>query len=210
MNNANDIGLLIVLSGPSGAGKGTVNAKVLASLPSAQKAISVTTRQPRNNERDGIDYYFKTVAEYKQLLAEDALLETAQVYGNYYGTLKSEVLNRVQKGDDVILEIDIQGARQIKDSYPECIRIFIVPPSLEELKARLIGRNTETAEAISRRLSETLSEIAESKKYDYIIINDDIERASNDVITIINAEKLKTTRNQNLINKFIGEIGKND
>lgn len=208
MCNEINKGLLIVLSGPSGAGKGTVNASVRSKLSGLHKSVSVTTRAPRNGEIEGVHYYFKTVDEYEEMLKAGELLETASVYGNYYGTPKKEVLNKLGQGLDVILEIDIQGAHQIKSAYPECVRIFIVPPSIDELKARLIGRNTETPEAISRRMSETITEIAESQKYDYLVINDDVARATTDVITIINAEKRKTMRNQNLINRFLGETKK--
>lgn len=196
-------GLLIVLSGPSGVGKGTINAQVRSMMPSLQKSISVTTRSSRPNETNGVHYHFITQKRFEELVKENGLLEYAQVYQNYYGTPKKPVMEALDKGIDIILEIDIQGARQIKQAYNECVRIFITPPSIAELKNRLEIRGTESNEARNIRFAESTKEIQEAILYDYLIINDDVLTAAKSVTAIINAEKCKTSRNEDIINSLI-------
>lgn len=196
-------GLLIVISGPSGVGKGTINQRVRDLLPNLKKSVSVTTRPKRPNEIDGVHYHFISQAEFDNLIKNNGLLEYAKVYQNYYGTPKKPVLDALENGIDMIFELDIQGARLIKQAYDDCVRIFIAPPSIEELHNRLNNRGTETEEVKALRLSETKKELMEAKYYDYIVINNDIEKASKAVIDIINAEKLKTIRNEDIINKLI-------
>ncbi|HEY8389607.1 MAG TPA: guanylate kinase [Clostridia bacterium] len=196
-------GLLIVISGPSGVGKGTINQRVRDLLPNLKKSVSVTTRPKRPNEIDGVHYHFISQADFDNLIKNNGLLEYAKVYQNYYGTPKKPVLDALENGVDMIFELDIQGARLIKQAYDDCVRIFIAPPSIEELHNRLNNRGTETEEVKALRLSETKKELMEAKYYDYIVINNDIEKASKAVIDIINAEKLKTIRNEDIINKLI-------
>lgn len=196
-------GLLIVISGPSGVGKGTINQRVRYLLPNLKKSVSVTTRPKRPNEIDGVHYHFISQADFDNLIKNNGLLEYAKVYQNYYGTPKKPVLDALENGVDMIFELDIQGARLIKQAYDDCVRIFIAPPSIEELHNRLNNRGTETEEVKALRLSETKKELMEAKYYDYIVINNDIEKASKAVIDIINAEKLKTIRNEDIINKLI-------
>lgn len=196
-------GLLIVLSGPSGVGKGTINQRVRELLPYIKKSVSVTTRPKRPNEIDGIHYNFITHNEFDNLIKNDGLLEYAKVYHNYYGTPKKPVLEALEKGIDMIFELDIQGARLIKQAYDDCVRIFIAPPSIEELQNRLNIRGTETEEVKALRLSETKKELMEAKYYDYMLINNDVEKAAKTVIDIIYAEKAKTSRNNDKIDKLI-------
>ena len=209
MNNTTDKnkreGLLIIISGPSGAGKGTVYNEVVARRTKIKKSVSVTTRNPRPGEIEGVHYYFRTLEQYQELIAKGEFLETASVYCNYYGTQKAPVLKMLAEGDDVMFEIDTLGAEQIKKKYPKSITIFLMPPSFEELERRLRGRGTESEEAITRRLGLAKSELSKYKLFDYIVFNDDVESAIENVISIIDAEKSKTTRNENIIKKLLNQ-----
>lgn len=192
-------GLLIVVSGPSGAGKGTI-CKTLARLnPDIKISISATTREPRRGETDGENYYFISKGDFEGMLQENALLEYAKVYDNYYGTPKKYVLENLEKGNDILLEIDIAGALQVKEKFQDGVFIFILPPSLEELKNRIVGRGTESEKDIEKRYGCAIEEIEQVIKYDYAVVNDDIERATKDVEAIIRAEKCKVTRVQDNI-----------
>ncbi|NLC16664.1 MAG: guanylate kinase [Clostridiales bacterium] len=196
-------GILIVLSGPSGVGKGTVNKRVRELLPSLKKSISVTTRPKRPDEKDGVHYHFVTQEQFDALVKNDGLLEYAQVYNNFYGTPKKPVLEALEKGEDMIFELDIQGARLIKQAYNDCVRIFISPPSIDELSNRLDQRGTETEEIKALRLAQTKQELEEARFYDYFIVNNNIEEAAKKVVDIISAEKAKTSRNKNKIDKLL-------
>lgn len=196
-------GLLIVISGPSGAGKGTVYNEVLIRRPEIQRSISVTTRAPRQGEVDGVHYYFKTVEEYQEMIAKGEFLETAAVYNNYYGTPKAPVYEKLALGQDVMFEIDTLGAKQIKKIYPECISIFIIPPSFEILEKRLRDRGTDSEQSIVRRLSSAKSELAKYTQFDYIVFNDNLENAIKQVLSIIEAEKRKISRNEQTILDYL-------
>ena len=186
-------GLLYVISGPSGAGKGTICKRVLDELD-IDLSISMTTRKPREGEVHGVNYYFVTREEFQKRIAEDGFFEYAQVYDNFYGTPKQMVMEQLAKGRDVLLEIDTQGALNVKKAYPEGVAIFLLPPSLEELRKRLTGRGTETPEAIELRLSKTLNEISCMTEYDYCVVNDDLEVAVDQVVSIMKAEHSKVSR----------------
>lgn len=186
-------GLKIVLSGPSGSGKGTI-VKELIKDESFKLSISATTRLPRQGEEDGLHYFFKTKEAFEKMIAENELLEHANFCGNYYGTPKSFIEECVKDGKDVILEIEVQGAAQIKEIYPDALFIFVIPPSLTELEKRLIGRNTETTQVIEQRLKRAKEELSLYKEYDYVVINDNIESAAENIQKIVQAEKLRSHR----------------
>ncbi len=187
-------GLLIVISGPSGAGKGTLCNLIKKEFPSIYYSISATTRNPRQGETQGVDYLFMSREEFLTLKENNGLLEWAEVYGNFYGTPKSMVEENIASGKDVILEIDIQGALHIKKQYPEGVFIFIVPPSIGELKRRIERRGQNSPEDISRRLKSAQTELAYVSEYDYVIVNDKIETAIAKLKSIITAEKCRPQR----------------
>lgn len=182
-------GLLIILSGPSGAGKGTVYKSVMNAMPELKISISVTTRKPRDGEIDGIQYYFKTEEEFNNMKANGEFLESAKVYDHFYGTPQAPVFEMLSRGEDVLFEIDIAGAKQIKEKYPESIAIFIIPPSFEILKQRLCNRGTETEESLKMRLGSAHSELAQYGNFDYIVFNDKVERATEQIVNIIKSER---------------------
>ena len=187
-------GMLLVVSGPSGAGKGTLVAKLLDRDPSFAFSVSVTTRAKRENEIEDVHYHFISDAEYDKLLQEDAFLEHASVHGHRYGTLKSEVYQRMERGQNVLLDIDPQGARSVMDKEPECVSVFILPPSYHDLKVRLHTRNTECEEEIQRRLNNARGEIAQMNRYRYLVVNDQIELAFEQLSAIVRAEKQNAVR----------------
>ena len=180
-------GLLFVVSGPSGAGKGTI-CKRLEEKHDIYLSVSMTTRAARPGEMDGESYYFTTKSDFKEKIANDGFLEHAKVYGNYYGTPRGKVVEHLEAGTDVVLEIDIQGAMQIRKNYPSGKFIFILPPSMAELRKRITGRGSETEEAINLRMREALKEVAYIDKYDYCVVNGELEEAVNRVEAIIIAE----------------------
>ena len=200
-------GLLLVVSGPSDAGKGTICKALLNKNDQIKLSVSATTRKPRNGEVHGVNYFFIEKEEFTKMIENGEFLEYAQIYDNFYGTPKAAIIECLEKGQDVILEIEMQGARQIKEVYPEGVFIFVLPPSLEELKSRIVGRGTETQEEIEKRFSCAFEEINQIVNYDYFIVNEDIEKSVSDVEAIICAEKNKVTRyKNNIIDKFKEEL----
>ena len=187
-------GMLLVISGPSGAGKGTLVSKLLDKDPSFAFSVSVTTRGRRDNEIEDVHYHFISEEEYDKLLSEDAFLEHASVHGHRYGTLKSEVYERMEKGQNVLLDIDPQGARAVMEKEKDCVSVFILPPSYHELKVRLRTRNTEDEEEIRRRLSNARGEIEQMGRYRYLVVNDDLELAFDQLSAIVRAEKQNSVR----------------
>lgn len=201
-------GLLIVVSGPSGAGKGTICKSLLQEYSGIQMSVSATTRGPRAGEEHGINYFFLEKDDFIQKIDQGEFLEHAKVYENYYGTPRDFVMDKINNGEDVLLEIDIQGALQVKERYPEGVFVFILPPSMEELKNRIIGRGSETEETLKIRYSSAIDEISFIKDYDYFVINDKIDSATKKLMCIIEAEKNKVLDNMaELINEFKEEIG---
>lgn len=195
-------GLLIVVSAPSGCGKGTVLHEILKD-DSFYCSVSATTRKPREGEINGVNYYFLSKEEFEQKIKDDAMLEYAQYCENYYGTLKQEVDSNLEKGKNVILEIDVQGAMQIKEQRPEGVFIFMLPPSVKELERRLRKRGTETDDVIALRVAEAEGEIKQASKYDYVMVNAALEDAVEDFKTIVNAQKFKAERAENLIDEVL-------
>lgn len=200
--NVTPKGVLLVVSGPSGAGKGTICSMLREQLPDLGYSVSVTTRQPRTGEVDGVNYFFKTVDEVKEMISKDELLEYAEVYGNYYGTPRDYVMKQLEAGKDVLLKIDIQGALQVKKRFPEGVFVFIVPPSLDELSARIYKRGTDSEDVIKRRLASAASELTYAAEYDYIIVNDVAEKAADKVLTIMEAERYRVARTYFIVDKI--------
>lgn len=196
-----DTGLLIVVSGPSGAGKGTICDALRKQFPKIHYSISMTTRLPRTGEVDGVNYYFRTNEEFEALLAQDAFLEHAKVYDHYYGTPKQYIYDMLAQGNHIMLEIDIQGAMQVKEKYPEGVFIYVVPPSKAVLEERLRGRHTDTDEVIAGRLAKTRKELEWIDQYDYLIINDELYTAIAKASAILAAEECKVSRNTKAIAK---------
>ncbi len=190
-------GLLIVISGPSGAGKGTVCKEFLKTHPETLLSVSMTTRPPRRGETEGVNYFFRDVETFKSLIEEDGFLEYAKVYGNYYGTPKNFVKQNLLSGRDVILEIDIQGALKVKEKFEEGVFIFIVPPTMEELKRRIRVRATETEEEIHKRYKSSYQELNFITSYDYLVVNDRVQEAAKKIESIVIAEKCRVDRNKN-------------
>ncbi len=181
-------GRLLVVSGPSGAGKGSISKRIIEEVDDLIYSISMTTRAPRPDEIEGKNYYFVTHKQFEQTIKENGFLEYAKVYGEYYGTPRAKVMQNLEEGKDVVLEIDIQGAMNIRKSYPKGVLIFILPPSMAELRTRITGRGSETTSDIELRLGEALKEIAYIDKYDYCVVNGDLDEAVSRVKAIIIAE----------------------
>ena len=200
-------GILTVISGFSGAGKGTLVHRLLEKYPKNYAlSISATTREPRPGEEDGREYFFRSVECFKQMIENDELLEYAQYVDNYYGTPKSYVEEQLLAGKDVILEIEIQGALKIKEKYPDTLLLFVTPPSFEELKRRLIGRGTETPEVIHNRLCRAREECEGIEAYDYLIINDVLETCVDQVHSILQNEHTRISRKELFISQIKTEM----
>ncbi len=187
-------GMLLVISGPSGAGKGTLVQRLLDRDPSFVFSVSVTTRERRKNEIEDVHYHFISEQEYDKLLEKDAFLEHASVHGHRYGTLKQEVYDRIARGENVLLDIDPQGAISVMEKEPDCVSVFILPPSFAELRIRLHTRNTEQQEEIERRLRNARGEIEQMNRYRYLIVNDNLDLAFEQLLAVVRAEKQNSVR----------------
>lgn len=202
---AKQLGKLFILSGPSGAGKGTICKRLIEDRgkDKINLSVSMTTRQRRAGEVDGVHYYFVSKEEFIDRVSKGGFLEHAEVYGNFYGTPKDEVVEKLNNGIDVVLEIDIQGALKVKKVYPEGVFVFIVPPSMSILRKRLTGRGTDAMDVIDMRLSQTLNELSYIEEYDYIVVNGELEEAVNRVKAIVIAEHSRVTENiEELIERY--------
>ncbi len=197
-------GMLVVLSGPSGSGKGTVLEQFLKD-EDFSVSISATSRNPRPGDKEGVTYFFKTRDEFEKMIANDEFFEYAQFNGNYYGTPKEYVLNQINNGENIILEIEVQGAMQVKAAVPDAVLIFMTTPNINVLRERLEGRQTESQDVIEQRLETALSEVEYVDSYDYLIINDKLEKTVSDLKDAVNSAKNKTKKNIEFIKKFKGE-----
>lgn len=199
-------GILIVVSGFSGAGKGTLMKALLDKYDDYALSISATTRKPRDKEVNGREYFFKTTEEFEKMIAQDELIEYAKYVENYYGTPRAYVEEQLASGKDVILEIEIQGALKVKAKFPETLLLFVTPPSAEELKRRLIGRGTETIEVIESRMRRAAEEAEGMQEYDYLVINDDLDTCVEEMHNIIKSEHNKSARNTDFISQIKQEL----
>ena len=206
MTSNADKGLLIVLSGPSGVGKGTVCSMLRKQAPELVYSVSATTRAPRTGETEGVNYFFKTKDQFRSMIERDELLEGAEYVGQYYGTPRSFVSETIQAGKDIILEIEVQGAMKVKQRFPEGVFIFLMPPSLDELKTRIENRGTETDESIRNRLSVAVDEIRLLEHYDYAVVNDRVESACERILSIITAEHCKRERILPYVKSWMEEV----
>lgn len=200
-------GILTVVSGFSGAGKGTIMKELLTKYgQNYALSISATTRAPRPGETDGVEYFFKNREEFEQMIADGELIEYAQYVGNYYGTPKAYVKKQLEAGRDVILEIEIQGALKVRKQFPDALLLFVTPPSADELKKRLIGRGTESMEVIENRLARALEEAEGLEEYDYLVVNDVLEECVEEVHGIIQNERYRVSRNADNIREMREEL----
>ena len=199
-------GILIVVSGFSGSGKGTIMKELLKRYDNYALSVSATTRQPREGEADGREYFFKTREEFEKMIAEEELIEYARYVNNYYGTPKAYVEEQLAAGKDVILEIELQGALKIKEKFPEALLLFVTPPSAAELKRRLVNRGTETAEVIEQRMKRAEQEAEGMESYDYYVVNDVLDACVEDVHRIICAEHGRSMRNREFAEQIKREL----
>ena len=199
-------GILIVISGFSGAGKGTLVKQLMKTYDNYALSISMTTRNPRVGETDGVEYFFSTRENFEKKIAEDGLIEYAEYCGNYYGTPKSYVEQQLTAGKDVILEIEIQGALKVKEKLPETLLLFVTPPSATVLKDRLVGRGTETMEVIDQRMRRAVEESQGIEAYDYLVVNDDLEACTEEIHQIVQAAKSAAVRNVEFIEQIRSEL----
>ena len=194
-------GVLVVVSGFSGAGKGTIMKSLMAKYDNYALSVSATTRNPRPGEEDGREYFFRTREEFEEMIDQDQLIEYAQYVENYYGTPRTYVEEQLAAGRDVILEIEIQGARKIKKKFPDAVLVFVTAPSMEELKERLVGRGTETQTVIRQRLARASQEAEGVEEYDYLLVNDELDLAVDRLHNIIQSEHFAMKRNLDFIRK---------
>ena len=201
-------GLLIAVSGFSGAGKGTLMKKLMDECPDDfALSISATTRLPREGEKEGVEYFFRSKDEFEKMVAAGELIEHAVYVGNYYGTPKKFVDEQRERGKDVLLEIEVQGVLQVKEKFPDTVTVFVTPPSIAELRKRLAGRGTEDEETIEKRISRAAEEVKYAYDYDYLLINDDIDKAIADLKDIVSAEHQKAAERAWLIKRLQDELG---
>ena len=190
----NEKGLMISVSGPSGVGKGTIIEAIRKMFPDCKHSISVTTRPPRGEEQDGVEYYFRTKEEFEKLVKEGEIIEYDMYVDNYYGTPATPLIEKSNRGDDVLLDITIAGSLALKRKFPQAVTIFILPPSFKKLEERLKGRGTESLELVQKRLEKAREEVLSAEKFDYVVVNDDLQTAVDNIVAIMKAEKCRYDR----------------
>lgn len=199
-------GILIVVSGFSGSGKGTIMNELMKKYDNYALSISATTRKPRAGEEEGVHYFYKTTEEFEKMIAQDALIEYARYVDNYYGTPRVYVEEQLEAGKDVVLEIEIQGALKVKEKFPDTLLLFVTPPTAQELRRRLVGRGTETMDVIEYRMKRAVEESEGMDKYDYLIINDDLQECVEEMHRIIQGEHRRSFRNTAFIENMKEEL----
>lgn len=198
-------GLIVSISGPSGVGKGTVIEKLREMFPGFGRSISVTSRDPRGEEKDGVEYYFRTKEEFEKLIAEGEIIEYDVYVGNYYGTPLTPLITMSGKGQDVLLDLTVAGSLALKEKFEETVTIFLLPPSIEELGNRLRGRGTETEEQVTKRLGQAKKEIVDAPKFDYVVTNNTVDRAAGEIAAIIAAEHARYVRRSKEVDDLLAE-----
>lgn len=201
-----DRGVLLVVSGPSGAGKGTLVQEYVRRNPEVFLSVSATTRKPREGEADGVSYFFKSRSEFKKMIERDELIEYAEYCGNFYGTPRRQIEEFLASGRDVILEIEVQGAMKVRSKTPDGVYVFVLPPGMEELRRRIIGRGSETEETLQLRLDRAQKEYAFINQYNYVVVNDTLDEAVQDLDNILKAEKNRIERNKNMIEEVTEHV----
>jgi len=196
-------GVLFVVSSPSGGGKGTLIKRVLSTVPNLGYSVSYTTRPPRNGEVNGREYFFVTTDQFEAMIAAEEFLEWAHVHGKLYGTSRQQVSQEISQGRDIILEVDVQGAASVRQLLPDAVTIFILPPSLETLRKRLLARGTDSEEELELRLRNAPNELRNYKDFDFVIINENVERATNQLRAVINAERVRPSHQEDSIQTII-------
>ena len=209
LSTATSRGTLFVVSSPSGGGKGTIIEHVLESVENLSYSVSYTTRAPRSKEVDGREYFFVSRDTFEEMIASGEFLEWACVHGNFYGTTKSQILERTAAGADIILEVDVQGAASVRQLLMDSVSVFILPPSYEVLKQRLIARGTDSPEELALRLRRAPEELREYSSFDYVIINDEVEKAARQLSSIIYAERARCMRQEGLVREVMSEFNSN-
>lgn len=199
-------GILFVVSSPSGGGKGTLVQRMLDALPDLSYSVSYTTRTPRNGELDGREYFFVARDRFEQMVAANEFLEWASVHGNLYGTARRQVMREINEGRDIVLEVDVQGAASVRKLIAESVSIFILPPSHEVLRERLLKRGTDTAEELKLRLRNAPAELRHYTAFDYLIVNDDVDSAANRLVAIVNAERSRCKRQEREVKRIIASF----
>lgn len=201
MNN----GLIVAISGPSGVGKGTVIEKLREMFPDIRHSISVTSRAPRGTEQDGVEYYFRTREEFEKLIAEGEIVEYDQYVGNYYGTPLTPLLTMSGNGETVLLDITVPGSMALEEKFDETVSIFLLPPSMAELRKRLTGRGTETEDLIDQRMAQAKGEIAQATKFDYVVTNHTVEQAAQEIANIMAVERSRSLRRRDVVETLLAE-----
>ena len=198
-------GLIVSISGPSGVGKGTVIERLREMLPDSGRSISATSRAPRGEEQEGVEYYFRTREEFEKMIADGEIVEYDQYVGNYYGTPLTPLLTMSQGGQDVLLDLTVPGSLALKEKFDETVTIFLLPPSFEELRNRLVGRGTESEELVEKRLSQARGEIEEAPKFDYVVTNRSVEQAADEIAAIMLAEHCRYQRRSVEVDTLLAE-----